>query len=491
MFGVDTLIKQRLKNLETHLRQENPVLLDVVPAFCELDKVAYRMGLLPADNSYAMQISWWPLVSVLGTFSAGKSSFINHYLGVPLQSTANQAVDEKFTVICHGREEQLRVLPGLALDADSRFPFYQIGTDIESLSTAEEEHINRYLQLKTCNSEVLRGKILIDSPGFDADAQRTATLRITEHIINLSDLVIVLFDARHPEPEAMQDTLEYLVERSVARPDSSKFLYVLNKIDTATREEDPEQVFAAWRRALVEKGLKTGRFYTIYNPDVALSIDDDMLQQRLRGKRDADVAEIYQRIQQVELERSYRILGALEKQAHDIEQRIVPLLSKALARWRLRTLILDVAVFGALGVLFHKLVIETGYWDNMVSSNVWQQRLGDNINLLLLVATLVLVAGFALHLRLRKLAATGVRKWLTSQAQGCEEALQLLRGFARSTVAWRSLFNEMPAGWGRRSKRQLRRVLADTDRLAQGLNDRYADPSGDSVSAAPPKRPPQ
>ena len=57
----------------------------------------------------------------------------------------------------------------------------------------------------------LRGKILIDSPGFDADAQRTSTLKITDHIIDLSDLVLVFFDARHPEPGAMSDTLAHLV----------------------------------------------------------------------------------------------------------------------------------------------------------------------------------------------------------------------------------------------------------------------------------------
>lgn len=28
-------------------------------------------------------------------------------------------------------------------------------------------------------------------PGFDADSQRTSTLRLTQHIIDLSDLVLV------------------------------------------------------------------------------------------------------------------------------------------------------------------------------------------------------------------------------------------------------------------------------------------------------------
>lgn len=210
MFGPEPVIVNRLQSLETHLKQENPVLLSAVNSFRELDRVAYRMGLLPRNSSYATQIPWWPLISILGTFSSGKSTFINHYLGLRLQSSGNQAVDDKFTVICHSREENIHVLPGLALDADPRFPFYQISEDIEKVAGGEGNRVDSYLQLKTCRSAPLKGKILIDSPGFDADEQRTSTLRITEHIINLSDLVIVFFDARHPEPGAMQDTLEQI-----------------------------------------------------------------------------------------------------------------------------------------------------------------------------------------------------------------------------------------------------------------------------------------
>jgi hypothetical protein len=111
--------------------------------------------------------------------------------------------------------------------------------------------------LKTCPSEQVRGKILIDSPGFDADAQRTSTLQITNHIIDLSDLVLVFFDARHPEPGTMHDTLKHLVEHTINRPDSSKFLYILNQIDTTAREDNPEDVIASWQRALAQKGVST------------------------------------------------------------------------------------------------------------------------------------------------------------------------------------------------------------------------------------------
>ena len=114
-------IEQRIRSLEHHLERENPVLLESVHSFRELDAVAYRLGLLDRDESYATRVSWWPLISVLGTFSSGKSTFINNYLGARLQSTGNQAVDDKFTVITYSNDGTSRVLPGLSLDADPRF----------------------------------------------------------------------------------------------------------------------------------------------------------------------------------------------------------------------------------------------------------------------------------------------------------------------------------------------------------------------------------
>ncbi|MGB1109133.1 MAG: dynamin family protein, partial [Gammaproteobacteria bacterium] len=242
MNGPGKVIEQRLGHLENHLEYENPVLLEVVRSFRELDSVAYRMGLLDAEQSFATRIPWWPLVAILGTFSAGKSTFINHYLGSRLQNTGNQAVDDKFTVISFSKDKEPRVLPGLALDADPRFPFFRVSKEIEKVAAGEGKRIDAYLQLKTCASEELRGKILIDSPGFDADAQRTSTLRITNHIIDLSDLVLVFFDARHPEPGSMQDTLQHLVGNTVKRHDSNKFLYILNQLDTTAREDNPEEV---------------------------------------------------------------------------------------------------------------------------------------------------------------------------------------------------------------------------------------------------------
>ncbi len=467
-------MQRRLEQLETHLQAENPVLLQVVQRFRQLDQVAYRMGLLESGESYATQIPWWPLIAVLGTFSAGKSSFINQYAGVPLQRSGNQAVDDKYTVICYSSSPETRTLPGLALDSDPRFPFYKVSDKIEPIARGEGARIDAYLQLKTCPAEVLRGKILIDSPGFDADAQRTSTLKITEHIINLSDLVLVFFDARHPEPGAMRDTLTHLVRNTIQRNDSEKFLYILNQIDTTAREDNPEEVVAAWQRALGECGLTAGRFYTIYNAAAANPIEDDVLRARFEKRRDQDLGAIQERMQQVEVERAYRIIGALEQTARSFSDKAVPALQNLLHRWRKRTLIADGVVFSTL--LFTFIFFSWSDWQGLSYQATWWQWLTATPLSSLCTGLGLAAAAFSLHLYLRQLAANGLLRY--ARRLGTHHQLNLVHAFRTNTRSWRNLWRQQPVGWRKKHQRQVSTVLEQTDRFVQELNDRFANPSG-------------
>lgn len=470
-----TAIKERLIKLEQHLKEENPILVEAVDEYRKLSRVAYATGILGRDESYATQISWWPLISVLGTFSAGKSTFINHYLGFPLQDTGNQAVDDKFTVICYSGERDVRVLPGLALDADPRFPFYQTSEELEKVAPGEGKRIDAYLQLKTSNSETLKGKILIDSPGFDADSQRSATLKLSNHIIGLSDLVLVFFDARHPEPGAMGDTLAHLVRDTVDRNDSSKFLYVLNQIDTTAREDNPEEVVGAWQRALAREGLTAGRFYCIYNPDAAVPIDDAAKRRRFEWKRDQDMSDILQRIDHVSVERAYRIIGDLDKRAHQILDCEIPKIRRLMTSWRNKVLWGDGAlmflVLLALGVVWFndKSLLEA------VGNTITEWWSDPQIGFWISVgagATAVLV-----HFVVRYFAARNIENSLEG-AGAPEETAMLKRELRKNTRFWRSIFELEPAGWGKKNQQRLQSVIHNADRFVQRLNDKFTDPSG-------------
>jgi hypothetical protein len=490
MTGAGKTIKQRLRSLELHLSQENPVLVTAVQSYRHLDQVGRTLGLLESEQSFATQISWWPMISVLGTFSAGKSTFINHYLDYRLQATGNQAVDDKFTVMCFASEGEPHTLPGSALDADPRFPFYRISNELEKVATGEGRRVDAYLQLKTCPSEKLRGLIFIDSPGFDADSQRNATLRLTDHIVDLSDLVLVFFDARHPEPGAMRDTLSHLVGNTIHRPDANKFVYILNQMDMTAREDNPEEVVGAWQRALSQEGLTAGRFYTIYNPEAAVPIEDPALRKRYESKRDHDLADLNDRIQRVGVERAYRITGSLEKLARHIEEKAVPRLSAYKAHWRKLVLGGDVIVLATLLLLALPVTSLLGLRDGwrVGLPEGWQDSAGDIASLLIVLA--VLLGAYAwLHFRVRNIAAVRVTKKLEKHYPPGLERDRMTNAFMANTRPWHSIFRRNPVGWGNRSRKRLHRVIAEANAYVQTLNDTFTDPSGEHAPKAPPAPP--
>lgn len=467
-------IKERLERLQTHLREEAPILVDVVDRYKQLDKVAKGIGLLGAGESYATQISWWPMISVLGTFSAGKSSFINSFVGMSLQKTGNQAVDDRFTVITYTPEGgEVRTLPGLALDGDPRFPFYQISEDIEKVASGEGSKVDNYLQMKVAPSEALRGKILIDSPGFDADDQRKSTLRITDHIIELSDLVLVLFDARHPEPGAMKDTLEHLVKGAQRRNDSSKFMFILNQIDTSAKEDNLEDIVSSWQKALVQNGLNAGRFYVLFNKHLADPVSDEHVWARYVAKRDADYAEISSRMEGIGIERIYRIIGSMESRANHIEHQSIPALQAALQKWKKRVLTSDAIMVATaiVGSLITSIV--AGYWQGVTFNPPWLASFMGNKVLLFSVIAIVLLCFVLAHFYFRKIFGHYIAKHLSKDTTG-----DLKTAFLKSTSVFRSVFSSNPKGWGRGSRKRLEDLRDDTDRFVQKLNDKFARPSG-------------
>jgi hypothetical protein len=52
------------------------------------------------------------------------------------------------------------------------------------------------------------------------------------------------------------------------------------------------------------------------------------------------------------------------------------------------------------------------------------------------------------------------------------------RAFKKNSRWYRCLLKRKPAGWGRRTQRRLAKVLEDTSRYIQKLNDMYTNPSG-------------
>ena len=491
--AVPAELEARLTSLENHLRTENPVLLSAVQSFRKLDDISRRLGFLGDHESHATRIPWWPLVAVLGTYSSGKSTFINDFLGRTVQATGNQAVDDRFTVLCFGREPDVRVLPGVALDADPRFPFYKMSRAIEEISAGEGSRIDAYLQLKACPSEALRGKIFIDSPGFDADQQRTATLRVTDRIIDLSDLVLVFFDARHPEPGTMQDTLQHLVAETIHRTDSSKFLYVLNQMDHTARENNPEDIVGSWQRALAQKGLTAGRFYCIYSPGAGITIEEEAVRARFEEKRDVDLAEIHGRMRQVEVDRAYRVMGVLEHSARDIELRLVPRLQEMVREWRQRVRRLDGIALAVLCAVVLVWTLFTGEWNGLkLSHPFWSAVLTEPGWGYTALAVAAAAAGY-IHHTFRRLVANRVLRGVERELGGGRDTqvvTALTAGFHKNTRLWRNVFAGRPSGWNQATRQKLSQVITEANACVQALNDRFANPGGTPDAPPPADDPP-
>lgn len=454
--------QERYIKLKKYLSEENPILLDVISKYESLDKIGHSLGLITPEETYTSHISWWPMISILGTFSSGKSTFINHYLGEDIQESGNQAIDDKFTVICYGDNEEPVTLPGLALDADPRFPFYNISEEVNRVDPGEGNRVNLYLQLKTLKSERVKGKILVDSPGFDADSQRDGILRITSHIVEMSDLVLIFFDARHPEPGAMRDTLEHLVAATVKHRDANKVLYILNQIDTTAKEDNLEDVIGSWQRALSGEGLISGNFYGIYNEGAAVPIENEASAERLKGKKDTDLARIIDRMDKVGIERAYRIIKSLEDFSKEIKNEQLPLLQEALLRWRQKVLWSDMILFALLAVVLGILQLQFNLFDKLLSSDTG----------IIVTLAVIAMAFFGIHLKVRGFfARKEVKHWK-------EKNIAISKAIAHRTRWWHSMFGLNKRGWHNRTKAKLDQIMTQSREAIQKLNDQFVSPSG-------------
>jgi hypothetical protein len=224
--------------------------------------------------------------------------------------------------------------------------------------------------------------------------------------------------------------------------------------------------------------LTAGRFFTIYNPDLAIPIEDEARRYRFESKRDADLAAIHNRMEQVEVERAYRVVGALERTARDIEEKVVPLLSEALDRWRNRVLWGDLVAIGLLGGLLGTLLVQSGLAQSAIGPNGWLQALMESALLEGVVATLLVLTLLAVHFGVRTLARTSMLGELVRQTKAQRLPGDLKNAFQRSTRPWRSIFLGKPVGWGRKSQEELNTIIRCTDDYVQALNDRFTNPSG-------------
>ena len=199
-----------------------------------------------------------------------------------------------------------------------------------------------------------------------------------------------------------------------------------------------------------------------------MPIVDDTVRKRFQSKRDTDLADIYERIHQVEVERSYRIIGALDHIASDIENVVAPKLTEMMRRWMKAVLITDAAIFGGLLILIAVISNWISLW-GLFSLDFTNQAVISTLKV-----TAMTVAVIVIHSGVRSFIANRIARKLETESL----AGNVKSAFLRNTRPIRSLFHPAPAGWTSRSRRILAGVVGDASRFVQTMNDRFTNPSG-------------
>ncbi|MEZ4431426.1 MAG: dynamin family protein [bacterium] len=227
-----------------------------------IDPVGERFAFPRAPH--AGEVGGPPMVLIIGNHSSGKSSFINHLLGKPVQTTGLAPTDDAFTVLAYGEPGER---DGRAIVSDPDLAF----TGLAHFGPTFLSHFRR----KTRPIELLRTVHLVDTPGM-IDSAREDSGRgydftgAVRWFAERAELVLMFFDP--DKPGTTGETLE--VFNSALGDLSHKLRVVMNKVDMFRSIEDFARAYAAlcWNLAKVMPRKDLPLIYTTYTPMSELPI---------------------------------------------------------------------------------------------------------------------------------------------------------------------------------------------------------------------------
>jgi hypothetical protein len=438
-----------LINLEKHFANDNPVLQKAAKVFHDLDQIEYDLGLIEMDETTACKNSWWPIISLIGGNSTAKSRFVNSYLGTQQLLSGIQASSHKFTILLHNNQANSTTLPGTALDVDPRYPFYQISNKIEQQQKGEGKRINSYLEIKTINSERLKGKLFIDPPNMSAVPVNPVTTLLTKHIIENSDLVLVFTDVFESATPMLDDLIQYIT----VHQDSNKFVYLIDEPIAALNPAKTNEIISSWQRKLTALGLNTGQFIVLPNQQITIN-----------PQNPSDFAEIDQRLANLAHDRTYRVLDSLEKSIREIDNVIIPEVKKGIVLWKERVNMSSLIVLAFIATLAIFAEVQVGILEFLIDPII------GPVLISVLVAIMV-----PIHLLISRLQA----KLIINKLNDRQKELHLMENLANIfeknlTLARMLLPISEPVGWNKKTKARLAKLSENTKELVQSLNDNFS-----------------
>lgn len=439
-----------LINLEKHFAKDNPVLLKAAKVFHDLDQIEYDLGLIEMDETTACNNSWWPIVSLIGGNSTAKSRFVNSYLGTQQFLSGIQASSHKFTVLLHNTQaSSSATLPGTALDVDFRYPFYQISKKIEQQQKGEGKRINSYLELKTLNSERLKGKLFIDSPNMSALPTNPVNTLLTKHIIENSDLVLIFTDVF----ESTTPMLDELIQNIILHQDSNKFVYLIDEPIATLNPAKSNEIISSWQRKLFALGLNTGQFIVLPSQQI-----------NINPQTQSDFSEIDQRLANVAYDRTYRVLDSLEKNIRQIDNVVIPEVKNGIVLWKERVNISSLIILTFIATLAIFAEVQIGILEFLIDPII------GPVLISILVAIMV-----PIHLLISRLQA----KLIINKLNDRQKELHLIENLANIfeknlTLARMLLPITEPVGWNKKTKARLAQLSENTKELVQLMNDSFS-----------------
>ena len=443
---------KHLTNLENHFSASSPILQKASKTFSQLDQLEFDLGLIDELETTARKSSWWPIVSLIGGFSSAKSEFLNRYLDSALHTS-----NHKFTVHQYTPQANNAILPGTALDADHRLPFYQVSQKIEQISAGEGSKLNAYLELKTVNSDRLKGKLFIDAPVLDATKDNPVLPALNKHILQMSDLVLVFTDLFDATPELIND----FVEEIVRQQDSNKFIYIIDHSEISIDANKTNEIIASWQRRLADSNIHTGQFI--------------VLSENPQSSTGSSLSEIEQRLANIENDRSYRVLNSLEKNVRDIEDVYIPEVEEHLKTWKERV---NMSTLIILGFIISLLLFAE------MSIGVIQLLIDPIIGpafILILIAFLL-----PTHLLMAKFHAKFISNQLRKRQKELNITENLAGLFEKSLTFWRMILpiNE-PIGKNKKTRKRANALIEETKDMVQSLNDQFSRYQQDDPYSVP------
>ena len=170
-----------------------------------------------------------PMVFLVGPYSAGKTSFIEHLVGKPVPGAriGPEPTTDKFCAILHGDDE--RVIPGNALTVTP-------GTPFKGLDMFGNNFLTRF-EGSQVNVDILKNLTLIDSPGVLSGEKQTLGRSYNyDEVLNWfaerSDMIILLFDVQKLD---ISDEMSSAIK--ILQKYSDKIKVVLNKADSVSHQQ--------------------------------------------------------------------------------------------------------------------------------------------------------------------------------------------------------------------------------------------------------------